>query len=115
MPFVLLSDESLDIEGLSLSGIERSDAFVNLRSKQTQFLEVRQQLLPYLFLIGFRQAGYFSDRHFKDFDHVSLYHVVRRPHYPAATIPSHSSSLSTATPNSRALPSFEPAPGPATT
>jgi hypothetical protein len=35
--------------------------------------------------------------------------------YAPPTIPSHSSSLSTATPSSRALPSFEPAPSPATT
>jgi hypothetical protein len=35
--------------------------------------------------------------------------------YPSPTIRSHSSSLSTATPSSLALPSFEPAPGPATT
>jgi len=78
MPFVLLSDESLDIQGLSLSGIKRSDASVDLRSKSAQFLDMRQQLLSDLFLIGFRQAGYFGNRQFKCFDHVSSYHIARR-------------------------------------
>src|SRR5262249_58252438 len=41
----------------------------------------------------------------------------RKPHYaaPRRTRSNHSSSESTATPRSLALPSFEPAPGPATT
>jgi hypothetical protein len=115
MPLVLLQNEIFDIERLALASIERSNAFVDLRSEPAKLLDVGQQLVPDLFLIGFRQAGHFRDSQFKCFDHVAPYQIARRSRYPAPTIPSHSSSLSTATPNSRALPSFEPAPGPATT
>jgi hypothetical protein len=70
MPFVLLSQKIFDVEGPALASIEGSNTFIDLGSEVAESLDVRQQLLPDLFLIGVRQVRYFGDSQFKCFDHV---------------------------------------------
>jgi hypothetical protein len=73
MPFVLLPDKVFDVEWLALASVERADALINLGPEPAQLLDVRQQLLTDLFLIGVRQTRYFGDSLLKRFDHVAPY------------------------------------------
>ena len=61
MPFVLFSQKIFDVERLALTGVQRTNALVDLGSQSAQLLDMRQQLLTNLLLIGFRQIRDFSD------------------------------------------------------
>src|SRR5712691_2016590 len=71
-PFVLSLEEILNVERLALARFEQADALVDLDSQLAQFLDVRQQPLADLLLIGIRQAGHFRDCLFERLDHGPL-------------------------------------------
>jgi Ribbon-helix-helix protein, copG family len=75
MPLVLSLEEILDVERLALARIERADTLVDLGSQLAQLLDVRQQPLADLLLIGIRQGGDFRDCLFEHLDHVS-FHII---------------------------------------
>jgi Ribbon-helix-helix protein, copG family len=75
IPLVLSFEEILDVERLALARIERADTFVDLGSQLAQLLDVRQQPLADLLLIGIRQSGDFRDCLFEHLDHGSL-HII---------------------------------------
>jgi hypothetical protein len=72
MPLVLVPKERVDVERLALASVQRADALVDLHAEPPQLLDVRQQPLANLFLIGGRQIGNFSDRDFERFHHVEI-------------------------------------------
>jgi hypothetical protein len=81
MPFVLLLEKGSDIQGLALTGIERTNALVDVSPQLAQFFYVRQQPLTNLFLIRVRQIRDFRDRFFERPDHAVPYSIsaaVRR-------------------------------------
>jgi hypothetical protein len=55
MPLFLLPQKIFDVEWPPPARIQRANPLVDLGSQPAQFLDVRQQLLTNLLLIGFRQ------------------------------------------------------------
>jgi hypothetical protein len=62
MLLVLLPEKFFDIERCARATVERTCAPVDLGAEPSELLDVRQQSLPDLLLIGVRQAGQFGDR-----------------------------------------------------
>ena len=72
------SQELLDVQRLSLARIERSDARINVFPKLAQLLDMREQFLADLFLIGIGEFCDPRDRLFQRLDHGgNIAHLIR--------------------------------------
>ena len=68
--FVCLPKELLDVQRLSLAGLQRAEALVDVPAKLTQLVDMREQLPTDLFLIRGRKAGNFGDGLLQRLDHA---------------------------------------------
>jgi len=69
MPLASFDEQLFYIELFAFAAVQRLDAIIKLGTEFAKLLDVRQQLLPNLLLVGVRQGSQFSDGTFECLDH----------------------------------------------
>ncbi len=69
---MLSIEEFYNIEGFSLTRVQRADGFVDLRAEQTEPLHMGQQTATYRLLVSVRKGRYFSHSPFERSHHTAI-------------------------------------------